>query len=95
MPRKKRDKSISEWKETSLAADELGISIDTLMRLRASTFKAGKHYRVKNPTAGPKGRRYLWNVPAIALLLTPPVVVPATVAGHGKDETKIQTTLLN
>jgi hypothetical protein len=28
----------------------------------------GKHYRVKNPTAAPRGRRYLWHLGNLEVL---------------------------
>jgi predicted ArsR family transcriptional regulator len=71
MPRVKRPtiKISSAWAETNQAAEELGITPRQLRKLRASLFKAGTHYRVKNPTAARP--EYLWHVEKCAKQLTP------------------------
>ncbi len=61
----------SDWKETAIAAAELGLTPEKLLALRLNVFTAGKHYRVKNPQAALKGRRYLWHVGRCEPLLTP------------------------
>lgn len=72
MPRVKRGRPLSsEWKETAIAANDLGLTPDHLLSLRTAVFKPGKHYRVKNPNASLKGRRYLWHVKRCESLLMP------------------------
>lgn len=61
----------SDWKETAIAAAELGLTPDQLLSLRTQIFAAGKHYRCKNPTVAPQGRRYLWHVQRCEILLIP------------------------
>jgi hypothetical protein len=61
----------SDWKETAIAAAELGLTAPQLLALRLDVFTAGKHYRVKNPQAALNGRRYLWHVQRCEPLLTP------------------------
>lgn len=58
------------WLETQDACEVLGLKPKQLRQLRTDgLFKAGKHYRVKNPRVARS--HYLWNVDAIASLLTP------------------------
>lgn len=72
MPRAKRlDVSPRAWKETSLAAAELGLEPDQLLSLRTKLFTPGQHYRCKNPHAAIQGRRYLWHVERCEVLLAP------------------------
>lgn len=61
----------SEWKETTQAAQELGLTPRQLLKLRTQLFTAGKHYRCKNPTVPDKQKRYLWHVTRCEPLLTP------------------------
>lgn len=61
----------SEWKETAVAAAELGLTSDQLLTLRTQIFKAGTHYRCKNPQVAPQGRRYLWHVKRCEPMLNP------------------------
>jgi hypothetical protein len=62
----------SEWKETTIAAAEMGITPEQLLDLRRQQlFTPGKHYRCKNPKASEKGRRYIWHVKRCEVLLTP------------------------
>jgi hypothetical protein len=60
----------SDWQETTDAATALGLTGEQLLRLRLQIFSPGKHYRVKNPTASGKGRRYLWHVSRCEALLS-------------------------
>lgn len=59
---------MSKWYETNEAADELGLRPRQLRKLRTKMFKAGKHYRLKNPQA--TRPEYLWNVESIDATLT-------------------------
>jgi hypothetical protein len=59
----------SDWQDTKSAASALCISPDLLLSLREAVMQPGRHYRVKNPTAAPKGRRYLWHVGKVEALL--------------------------
>ncbi|KAM3091159.1 hypothetical protein ACKFKG_26900 [Phormidesmis sp. 146-35] len=58
----------SIWKTTIEASELLGLSPRQLRKLRVQVLNP-KHYRLKNPTASRP--EYLWNVRAIALLLSP------------------------
>ncbi len=50
-----------DWIETEQAAFKLGITPRQLLKLRSKgVFKAGKHYRKKNPIAARP--TYVWNV---------------------------------
>ena len=62
MPRKRGRPLSAEWMETSAIALKLGVSPEHLLRLRTELFTPGTHYRVKNPQASSKGRRYLWHL---------------------------------
>ncbi len=49
------------WLDTDRAAEALGITPRQLRQLRKNgIFKAGKHYRKKNPTAARPA--YIWHV---------------------------------
>lgn len=52
---------ISQWLETSKAACVLGVSKNTLLKLRSiGVLTAKKHYRKKNPVAARPS--YIWNI---------------------------------
>lgn len=59
------------WKATAAAADALGLSSEQLLKLRTQLLKPIQHWRCTNPTAAPKGRRYIFHVDKIEPLLVP------------------------
>jgi hypothetical protein len=60
---------LKQWEETATAAAALGLTPRQLRKLRTQILKPKKHYRVKNPVSSRP--EYVWNVEAIAPLLTP------------------------
>jgi len=69
VPRKRGRPLSAEWMETSDIALKLGVTPEHLLRNRTELFTAGTHYRVKNPQATSKGRRYLWHLARVEQLL--------------------------
>lgn len=58
----------SQWVSTSAAAAAVGVSPQFLLRNRSKLFRAGKHYRNKNPKA--YRPTYQWHVKNIEQLLS-------------------------
>lgn len=57
-----------DWIETEQAALQMGITPRQLLKLRSKgVFKAGKHYRKKNPIAARPS--YLWHVEKCSKIL--------------------------
>lgn len=57
-----------DWIETEQAAVELGITPRQLLKLRSKgVFKAGKHWRKKNPIAARP--TYIWHVEKCSKIL--------------------------
>lgn len=60
------------WKPTAAAAEELGLEVKRLQKLRTELLRPIQHWRCINPTAAPMGRRYVFHVERIEPLLVPP-----------------------
>lgn len=70
--RRKRGRPRSRaWKPTAAAAAALGLTPEELLRLRLNLLKPIRHWRCTNPTAAPKGRRYIFHTERIEPLLVP------------------------
>lgn len=68
------------WKATAAAAEELGLEVKRLQKLRTELLKPIKHWRCINPTAAPMGRRYIFHTDRIEPLLVPEEDKPADAA---------------